>query len=483
MTGMKRNSTSHSCATMAMAVLLLAPWLAAAADAAAATAERAPAPEAPPEFRVLVDGREFDPFADPEYRVWVNGREVRALKIPAPTHHDTQLPDDAVHPYWAALFDAQGAVTVRIESDSDLSATRILPLSRGIRPSFPDDGSVEFTAAPPFTVSVEPRRRHGALVVSAKTPDPDPPRPDDPDVMWFGPGYRHFDKPLELRSGQTLYLAPGAYVDSAVHGSGTNITIRGHGILSGQSWPHGRGPAHDLVLLEGADLAIRDITVVGSFHWTLVFNNATNAVIEGVNVLNGRVLNDDGIDVCRSRDVTIRDCFVRSQDDCICAKYWCEGLTVENCTLWADVANIFRIGFETDGPPHRFRDIRIRGIDVLHQAVQNARGWQNAVKVQASNGTEFGDILIDGMRLDSPAAWDRLAHLETFIARSKWRQDKVPGFLCGVVFRNVSVPADAPDGADCVIAVRSHDAEHAVGDVANECDDPRIRIEYLKRHE
>jgi hypothetical protein len=46
-----------------------------------------------------------------------------------------------------------------------------------------------------------------------------------------------------------------------------------------------------------------------------------------------------------------------------------------------------------------------------------------------------------------------------------------------VTFRNVALPADAPPDANSVIFVKSHDAEHTVENVANECDDPRIRIE------
>ena len=417
------------------------------------------------------------PAEVPEYRVLVNGREVDVIDIPEPAHHDWQLPDEAALPYWAALFDVVGEASVRIESRSDLSATRILPLSRGIVPRHDGVHAVEFTASPPFAVSVEPRPRLGALVLSAKAPDPDPPSPDDPLVKYFGPGHYHFDKPIRLFSNETLYLAPGAFVDAAVWGSGTNVSVRGHGVLTGFSWQHAAGPQHDLVHLEGADVTVRDVALLGSFGWTLVLNKVDGALIEGVTILGGRVLNDDGMDICRARDVTVRDCFVRTQDDCICAKYWCENLAVERCTLWADVANIFRIGFETDGPPHRLRGIRIRGIDVIHQAVQNDREWQRAVNIQSSNGTVFEDIEIDGLRFDFPNAWDRLAKVQTFIAKSQWRQDKISGQLRGVVFRNVEIPADAPEGALRAIDVWSHDEEHLVRDVSNECTDPRIVVQ------
>ena len=413
----------------------------------------------------------------PEYRVWVNGREVDVIDVPAPAQHDWQLPDEAAQPYWAALFDVEGEATVRIESRSDLSATRILPLSRGVAPRHNGNHAVEFTATPPFTVAVEPRLRHGALILAAKAPDPDPPSPDDPRVKYFGPGHYHFDRPIRLASGETLYLAPGAFVDAAVQGGGTNIAVRGHGVLTGFGWGHAGGPQHDLIHLEGAGITLRDFTVIGSFHWTVVLNKVEDALIEGLTILGGRVLNDDGIDVCRSRDVTIRNCFIRTQDDCVCAKYWCYNLLVENCALWSDVANIFRFGFETDGPPERISGVRARNIDVLHQSVTNNRKWEYAVNIQSSNGTTLENFEIDGLRFDNVEPHNQLANVETFIARSQWRKDKVPGFLRGVVFRDIQLPSDVPSGPPATIYVHDHDEDHPVLDVANECDDPRIRIE------
>ena len=65
-------------------------------------------------FAAVAIGGAIPGRAFPEYRVWVNGRSVEVLDIPAPSHHDWQLPDEAAQPYWAALFDAEGEVTVRV---------------------------------------------------------------------------------------------------------------------------------------------------------------------------------------------------------------------------------------------------------------------------------------------------------------------------------------------------------------------------------
>ena len=78
------------------------------------------------------------------------------------------------------------------------------------------------------------------------------------------------------------------------------------------------------------------------------------------------------------------------------------------------------------------------------------------MNIQSSNGTVFEDIEIDGLRFDFPNAWDRLAKVQTFIAKSQWRQDKISGQLRGVVFRNVEIPADAPEGALRVATVGNY---------------------------
>ena len=411
------------------------------------------------------------------YRAWVDGRRVDVLEIPAPSMHDWQLPDDAARPYSAAIFDAEGMVTMRVESDADLSNTRILPLSRGVVPQLDGIHALTFRAEPPFTLSVEPMSRHEALILSARLPDPAPPKPDDKGVIWLGPGRHHFDTPIVLHSCETLYLAPGAFVEAAVRGIGTNITVCGHGVLSGLCWPWCGGPAKNMLHFEGADLTLRDFTVVGGYHWTVVLDWMSRARITGLNILNGHVLNDDGIDICHSRDVTISDCFIRSQDDCIAVKYWCEGLIVENCSLWADVANIFRIGYECHGPPRRFAGLRVSNVDILHQAVSNKRQWQNAVNIQASNDATFEDFVFDGLRFDTVKADDRLASVRTLTIRDKWQQHEKAGHVRGVTFRNVRLPADAPQNAADVIFVKSHDETHAVSSILNECADIRVCIE------
>ena len=396
---------------------------------------------------------------DGAYQVTVNGKSVDVCYIEKPSMADGQLQwkngPDNLHPYYFTMFDADEEVEVTVTSTNDLSKTRILPTRRGIRPSECSAHRVVFRAKPPFKLSFEPQVRHRALVLSAHFPERNAPKSGDKDVLWFGPGRHHFDKPIALGKGQTLYLAPGAWVEAAVLGRDCDgARICGRGVLSGLCWNWCKGPRGHMLEVGGRDVTIEDITIVGAWQWCIVLEACTNAKVRGINILNGHVLNDDGIDVVRSKGVTIEDVFIRTQDDCITPKYWCEDLKVRNVILWTDVANIFRIGYECLGKGHRFGDFDVRGVDVLHQSIHKpaaGKMWsENAVYIQASNDMPFENMTFADFRFDAPEAGDNFACIRTQITRDQWQQHKLPGDIRNITFDDVAFPNGLPEGAETV---------------------------------
>ena len=401
--------------------------------------------------------------------VKVNGKPVEVMTLPAPTHC---LKRNDAQPYGAVFFDADGEVEVEV-SGAPMRDVRILPLSRGVKPQVTGPRTARFRATPPFTLAVEPTGRHHALIVTANVPEKDAPGPDDPGVVYFGPGRHHRDEPIRLVSNQTLYLAPGAYVESPVSGHGTNITVRGRGILSGAPWAWCAGPkgAGHMVSLQGADITVKDVTLMSSYSWCLVLHGCTRATVDNVKILNGRVLNDDGIDICQSRDVVIRNCFIRAQDDCITPKWWCENLRVEDCALWTDVANIIRIGYECTGPDTRYRNLTFQNIDVLHQSIHkkpSAEYWaENAIFIQPGNDQRFEDFTFENFRFDTPEAGDLFLTLRTFKVNDQWQHHKLAGHFRGLKVRNVAFPSPLPANT-MGVRLESHDPEHGVADVTFE---------------
>ena len=395
--------------------------------------------------------------------VRVNGRPVEVVTLPAPDHC---LKGENAQPYSAAFFDADGEVEVEV-SGAPMKDVRILPLARGISPQVVGADRMRFRARVPFTLAVEPHGRHHALVVVANEIEKDAPKPGDDNVVYIGPGAHSRDEALRLESNQTLYLAPGAYLESAIAAKGTNITVRGHGILSGAPWQHERGPKGGGVLaaLSGKNITVRDVTLMSSYNWTLVLRGCEDALVDNVKILNGRVLNDDGIDICSSRRVTIRNCFIRTQDDCITPKWWCEDLLVENCALWTDVANIFRIGYECTAKGTAYRNHTYRNIDILHQSIGKkpaSEYWaENAIFIQPGNDQLFENFTFENLRFDTPEPGDLFLTMRTFKVNDKWQHHKEAGHFRNLTVRNVHVPGPlAPNTLG--VWLESHDPDHRI---------------------
>ena len=411
---------------------------------------------------------------DGVWRVTVNGRPLDVLKVPRPTQCLTSY---FAQPYYATFFDADETVEISVSGHDPENTRRIrvLPKRLGINPTPDKDGRVTFRAKPPFNLVLERGGRYHNLVLAAQTPETDQHRVGDPNVVSFGPGRHRLDRPLILGARQTLYLAPGAYVEGAVRGVGNDITVCGRGILSGEPWPWTDGPQPRMCWLSGTNITVRGVTLMSSWTWTLVLDGAENVLIDGVKILNGRVLNDDGIDLCGVRNANVKDCFVRAQDDCIAVKWWNENLLVTNCVLWTDVANIIRVGYECAGPGFAFRCQEFRGIDVIRQAVGNNKSpddnWtENTIAVQMSHDTLAEKLLFEDFTFNGVEPQDLFLCLRTPICRYRGIDIRHGGHVRNVRFRKIHFPSKRPLGS-LGIWMHSVDPDHAVENVSfEECE-------------
>ena len=415
-----------------------------------------------------------------DYLVSVGGRDVDVVRVPMPEKSNGGIRNTLDwQPYSYASFSATGTVEVCVRSGFlDLSRSDLLPASKGVVACSRSADAVVFRMTPPMTLVVEPRGRHRALVVSANLPEPDPPRPDDPKVRYFGPGF-HRAEEIALGDGETLYLAPGAWVEGFVLGRGRDISIRGSGVLSGACWGWRKGPprslsvnvAGALVALSGENVTVKDATFFSAWGWTLVLNGVTNALVDNVKVVCGRVINDDGIDICRARNVVVRNSFVRCQDDAIAPKYWCEDLVCTNLTLWTDAANAFRTGYECESGASGlvYRNLLFKDIDILHLSLNKTPPedyWANcAIFIQPSYGQPMRDIAFEDIRFHDVGPRDIFLNVKTMpITQGAMlsRTDEA-GMLKGLTLRNIHIPDSK--GGMCV-NLSAHDDAHPIEDVS-----------------
>jgi hypothetical protein len=364
-------------------------------------------------------------------------------------------------PYSFANFDMAGPVAVRIASERSLRNTVIRPASAGVRMTIEDDHTLCLTLDRPGKVSVEPDGKKGPLLLFANPLETDVPKDGDPGVVYFGPGL-HKPEKITLASNQTLYLAGGAVVKAEVVAEGTNIRMRGRGILDGSDWEWRKGPVGNLIgIRNSTDVEVRDITLRGSSHWTIVPRNSRKVTIRNVKICNSRVQNDDGINPCNSQDVLITDCFIRTDDDCVALKGLdfsaansnVERITVENCTLWCDRARIFLLGHESRAA--FMRNVTLRNLDIIHFSM-------TAFLLEPGEDMRLEDVTVEDIRIHGEGQRE-LIRLRPVV--NQYMRKKVPGFLRHVRFRNVTL--EGLPGA-YLVQIEGADAEHNVRNVSFE---------------
>lgn len=423
------------------------------------------------------------PDGEPVSGTWsvaVNGESARVLT--ARTADPPFESYDYGGVYGIVSVDADEPVTFTVteKSGRSLDALTIRPASLGLEAKNKTDHSFEVTVTKSCQFSVETNGRERPLLIFVNPPEKDVPSPDDPFVRWFGPGIHDPENGrIDLADNQTLYLAPGAIVRGGVAATGKNIRICGRGVIDSTPWKWPTGPTPHVVSLTACDgVAVEGVIVRGASRWTIVPRNCDNVTIENVKICGGRVQNDDGINPCNSRNVAIRDCFIRTDDDCIALKGLdrsegnCEDIAVENCVFWCDRARIVLMGHESRAP--FMRRITFRNCDIIHSQGRNflmEPGEEMALsnllfekirfeigdpntspKTDADQRPETAGIRFD---IDTGAKENWL-----FVGRpavNQYMTLKKPGHIADCVLRDISVTG-VPEY--CGILFSGADAEH-----------------------
>lgn len=395
-----------------------------------------------------------------DYQIHVEGKKVdvytaRTLDPPFAGKHW-----DFGGPYAFANFDTSGPVRVRITSKRSLRNTVVRPQSSGVRLKVEDDHTVELALDGPRKVSIEPEGKRGPLLLFANPIEENAPKAGDPGVLYFGPGV-HRPGRIDLASGQTAYLAGGAVVKGAIAAKGSNIRIRGRGILDGSDYEWRKGPYGVTIGIQGENVSVEGITVRGSPHWTIVPRNSRHVTVRNVKLCNSRVQNDDGINPCNCQDVLITDCFIRSDDDCVALKGLSlsgpnnnvERITVENCTLWCDRARIFLLGHESRAA--FMRQVTLRNLDIIHFSM-------TAFLLEPGEDMRLEDVAVENVRIHGEGQGE-LIRLKPVV--NQYMHKKVPGFIRNVRFKDLKLTGQP--GA-YRIQVSGADSEHDVRGVTFE---------------
>lgn len=356
------------------------------------------------------------PGVDPSplYAVKVNGKPafVHACSVPNTSDPAGNLKPDrhTIHeraPAALCTFDFTGKVTVEV-TILDLKThhfppfVTVRPLRHGIVPVI-DGNTFRFEIDRPCQLSIEPIGIvTSPLFLFANPPeDAPPPDPKTPGVKYFGPGVHVLGNVKNLDSNTTLYLAGGAIVRGQLNvENASNITIRGRGIFDSSLSPSGNEPANEyghpgrqMRFFKCRNVTIDGVILHDSPSWGIELAHCQDVSVRNIKVLTSR--GADGIDVCSSQRVRVRDSFFRTNDDSLNikgltdlaygypatadGKYSPDGnrapvrdVSFLNCVIWNDRAHGIMVGPETRATV--IEDILFQDIDFIHTFSVNVIG-------------------------------------------------------------------------------------------------------------
>ena len=349
----------------------------------------------------------FLPLND-DYEVSLDGREVevracRESRIPFnrywPGH---QRPLDQTERASYLAFESEGAVACTVKPKWNTSKAVLRPLSAGVKPLLADDGTISFTLPKPGSYVLEAGGPHKALHIFMERPRIFPER--DSATLSYGPGM-HIAGFARFKSHDRVYIDRDAIVFGCFTGENVeDVKIFGHGVIDGRVcervFEGGYTPLQQSCLrFHGSKgIEIDGPVLMDSPCWALACFDCEDVDIRHVKIVGQWRYNTDGIDICNSRRVAIRDCFVRSFDDTVVIKgvppytdKAVENVTVERCVMWCGWGKTIEPGIETWAS--YFRNVRFLDCDLI-------RNVGSAINVSAGGSAVMEDFLFENIRVE-----------------------------------------------------------------------------------
>lgn len=296
-----------------------------------------------------------------------------------------------------ATFDFSGSVEVKVKwNKGRVDSARVRPLSYGI-PARVEGDEVSFTLERPCNLSVEVNGDifHN-LQLFANPVETDVPDRNDPDVLYYGPGVHTPEGgAVKVPSGKTLYLAGGALLKGRILVEGVrDVVVRGRGVV-------------DYRVKGGIRVAnSRNVLVEG-----LVATQCATGGSDSVTIRNVKVISyygwGDGMNVFASNNVLFDGVFCRNSDDCTTVygtrggfEGGCRNVTMQNSTLWADVAHPIFIGIHGNAEqPEVLENLNYVNIDILDHR-EKQLDYQGCMSINAGDNNTVRNVRFENIRVE-----------------------------------------------------------------------------------
>ena len=239
-------------------------------------------------------------------------------------------------------------------------------------------------------------------------------------------------------SGKTVYIAGGAIVRGRILCSGVeNVRVMGRGMVD-QS---------------GGGVRIANATNVeisGIFARQFFTGGSRNVAIKNVKCMSFAG-NGDGMNVICSTDVLIDGVFNRNSDDCVTV-YGTRGgftggasrITIQNSTLWADVAHPILVGTHGNTPnPETLEELQFSNLDILDH-MEPQLDYQGCMSLNAGDGNLIRNVRFENIRVED-FRQGQLVNLRVFYNR---KYNTSPGRgIENVYFKNITYNGSHADNS------------------------------------
>jgi hypothetical protein len=365
-----------------------------------------------------------------------------------------------------AYFDLKkGSVKIKVMVDKSITRVKVLPASAGIVPEI-DGKTLIFNVSKPQNLTVEINGEHvRSIHIFVNPEEMDIPDPNDPNVIYFGPGVHKIEESITVENNKTVYVAGGAIVRcyDAPSGSrtptlwllGTNITLRGRGIIDHENILSLKN--REMIRATGRDFRVEGLIFRNASGWTFTIRQAGNVHVDNIKALGHRA-NSDGIDICDAWDVLVENCFIRTLDDCVVVKTnpeanGCGRIVTRKCVLWNEVAHALTIGAEIRKP---IDDVLFTDCDVIGD---HNREW--TLRVYHCDNTLVSNIRFENIRIEEITRLANLCIVENIYSVTPG-SDR--GHIRNVIFKDIVVTNASKTMTDKFNFV-GYDAAHAIDGV------------------
>lgn len=296
-----------------------------------------------------------------------------------------------------AYFDFSGEAEVQVvHRRGVVEKARIRPLSYAIHPVIKQD-TVVFRLDRPCNLSVEVNGDIFRNLHLFANPIQDYiPKEHDSDVIYFGPGIHTFENDRFLvPSGKTVYVDGGAVLRGQllIHDA-QNVNVIGRGMVE-----------HTVKM--GIHIAnSKNILVEGLFTTQCATGGSDSVTIRNVKSISYYGWGD-GLNVFASNNVLFDGVFCRNSDDCTTVYATrkgfvggCNNITMQNSTLWADVAHPIFIGIHGNTEnPEVIENLHYVNIDILdHKEAQ--LDYQGCLSINAGDNNLIRNVKFEDIRIE-----------------------------------------------------------------------------------